>query len=422
MSIRSLNWPAVLSLLALVGFCTQVQGADSVSWRNNLDAAKIEATQSGKLVLLHFYTTTCGPCKLLDQNVFSQPQLGDDIERNYVPVKINAEENTAIAAAYRIERVPSEIVLNSQGNVVASLSCPQNPSEYASQLSNLADHYRQRTNPTGGATQAPVQAAYAGLQVGEYAQQTAATQPQVAPQATGVPTATTNPYAAPNSGYSPTASNAYGNPSVALAGTQHVQATLPANAMPNSYRQQATPVQQPVQQPVAATPPVVQQQVVTNPNVAQPQVANPAAQVSPASHMSVARQLPAGAPPLAFDGYCPVALRTNHKWVAGNAQFGAIHRGRTFLFMGEEQRQQFLANPDAYCPVFSGVDPVLLLDNNQVVEGSRRYGFDYRGAFYLFSSQASMDQFKSKPDLYAAGVRQAMNRMESSATNGTVTQ
>jgi YHS domain-containing protein/thioredoxin-like negative regulator of GroEL len=393
-----------------------------VSWRSNLDTAKIEATQSGKLVLLHFYTTTCGPCRMLDQNVFSQPQIGDDIERNYVPVKINAEESSAIAAAYRIERVPSEIVLNSQGNVVASLSCPQSPNEYASQLSNLADHYRQRTNPSGGATQAPVQAAYAGLQVGQYTQQAAATQPQAAQQALASPAATSNPYATQSTGYSPTASHAYGNPSVALAGTQQVQATLPPNAMPNSYRQQADPIQQSTQQATVATPPAVQQQVVTNPNVAPAQVANPGAQVNPASHMSVARQLPNGAPPLAFDGYCPVALRTNHKWVAGNAQFGAIHRGRTFLFMGEEQRQQFLANPDAYCPVFSGVDPVLLLDKNQVVEGTRRFGFDYRGAFYLFSSQESMDQFKSKPDLYAAGVRQAMNRMETASTNGTVTQ
>jgi YHS domain-containing protein len=317
--------------------------------------------------------------------------------------------------------VPSEIILNGEGNVVASLSCPQSANDYVSQLSNLADHYRQRTNPSGGASQAPAQAAYAGLQVGQYMQQTNA-QPQTANPTTVAAESTTNPYAVQNSANSPTASNAYGNPSVALAGTQQVQAALPSNAMPNSYRQQTELVQQPVQQATAATPPPVQQQVVTNPNIVPAHVTNPAAQVSPVSHMSVARQLPAGAPPLAFDGYCPVALRTNRKWVAGNAQFGAIHRGRTFLFMGEEQRQQFLANPDAYCPVFSGVDPVQLLDNNQVVEGSRRYGFDYRGAFYLFSSQESMDRFKSQPDLYAAGVRQAMNRMETAATSGTVTQ
>src|SRR5690606_4246991 len=163
-------------------------------------------------------------------------------------------------------------------------------------------------------------------------------------------------------------------------------------------------------------------QVANHPAVAPQQVINPAAQVSPASHMSVAREMPPGTPPLAFDGYCPVSLRADRKWIAGNTQFGAIHRGRTFLFTGEEQRQQFLANPDAYCPVFSGVDPVLLLDSNQVVEGSRRFGFDYRGAFYLFSSEESMNKFKSQPDVYAAGVRQAMNRMEASTTAGTSVQ
>ncbi len=399
----------ILTAVLCLGFCSHTHGAEAVSWRNNLDTAKIEATQSGKLVLLHFYTSTCGPCRTLDENVFSQPQLGDDIERNYVPVKINAEDAPALAAAYRVERVPTEIVLNNQGQVVASLSCPQNPSEYAAQLANLADHYRQNNNAgLGNANQAPVQAAYAGLQVGQYNNQPGAPQQQTIAQP---PTMTNNPYIGQqNQSSSPVASAAYGNPAVA-ANYAGANPAMPANAMPNSYRQQSAPPQQAIQQNAAASTPIVQQQVVNNPA---------AAQVSPASHMSVARQLPAGSPPLAFDGYCPVALKSAHKWVAGDLKFGAIHRGRTFLFMGEDQRQQFLANPDAYCPVFSGVDPVLLLDNNQMVEGSRRYGFEYRGAFYLFSNQESMNRFKSQPDQYAASVRQAMNRMDSPATGGTV--
>ena len=123
---------------------------------------------------------------------------------------------------------------------------------------------------------------------------------------------------------------------------------------------------------------------------------------------------------MAFDGFCPVSLRSAHKWVEGNPKYGAIHRGRTFLFVSDEQRQQFFANPDAYCPVFSGMDPVLLLEKNQVVEGSRRYGFEYRGAFYLFSSQETMEQFKSQPEHFAGGVRQAMNRMTGGSTDNTV--
>lgn len=426
MSNRTLL-PAVLASLLVVGIHGLV-AADSVSWRNHLDGAKIEAAQSGKLVLLHFYTTTCGPCRMLDENVFSQPQMGDEVERNFVPVKINADENPALASAYRVERVPSEIVLNSQGNVVASLSCPQSPSEYSSQLANVANHYRSHTAGQGTPTQAPVQAAYAGLQVGGYANQSVTsqsitTQPAPAPQTTfpaqATPANSTNPYVAANAGYSPVASNAYGNPAIAQSNTSSASTTMPPNAMPNSYRQQSAPVQQPAQQTLATTSPATSQQVINNSAASMAQ-AGAGAQVSPVSHMSVARQLPPGSPPLAFDGYCPVALKSVHKWVAGDLKFGAIHRGRTFLFVGEEQRQQFLANPDAYCPVFSGIDPVLLLDNNQVIEGSRRFGFEYRGAFYLFANQESMSRFKSQPDQYAAGVRQAMARMEAPGENGTI--
>lgn len=417
MSTRRLT--ALFSLVCLLAGSGAVRGSEAVSWRNNIDAAKVEATQTGKLVLLHFYTSTCGPCKMLDQNVFSQAQIGDEIERNYVPVKVDAELAPALAGSYNIERVPTEIVLDAQGNVIASLSCPQNPSEYAAQLSNLADHYRQHTHGSrANSNQAPVQAAYAGLQVGQYNQQPAATQP-TATQNTG-PAVTSNPYTAyQQANYSPANNNAYGNPTV-VANYGGGNPTMPANAMPNSYRQgpQESQSQQAIPQQQVAQH-VAQPQVTVNPAATAQNNVSPG-NVNPVSHMSVARQLPPGSPPLAFEGYCPVALKSAHKWVAGDLKFGAIHRGRTFLFMGEDQRQQFLANPDAYCPVFSGMDPVLLLDDNQVVEGSRRYGFEYRGAFYLFANQQSMDRFKSQPDQYAAGVRQAMARMETSASNETV--
>ncbi len=413
MSTRHL-FPVLLSAFLGGGFCSFTHGAEAVSWRSNVDAAKIEASEARKLVLVHFYTSSCGPCRTLDENVFSQPQIGEDIERNYVPVKINADDAPALAAAYRVERVPAEIVLNNQGQVVASLSCPQDPSEYAGQLANLADHYRQNNAGLGNANQAPVQAAYAGLQVGQYNSHAADNQPAATQQQTVAqpPAMTSNPYTAtPNTANSPVASAAYGNPAV-TASYADANPAMPANAMPNSYHQQSAPTQQAIPQTAAAaTPKVPQQQVATNPATTQ---------VSPASHMSVARQLPAGSPQLAFDGYCPVALKSSHKWVAGDLKYGAIHRGRTFLFMGEDERQQFLANPDAYCPVFSGIDPVLLLDNNQLAEGSRRYGFEYRGAFYLFSNQDSMNRFKSQPDQYAAGVRQAMSRMDAPTDAGTI--
>jgi YHS domain-containing protein len=125
--------------------------------------------------------------------------------------------------------------------------------------------------------------------------------------------------------------------------------------------------------------------------------------------------LPADCPPVAFDGCCPVTLKTLNQWAPGSTAFGCVHRGRTYLFVGEKERQQFWADPDAYSPVFAGYDPVLLLEKQQSVPGSRKFGFRYGGAFYLFASADTMAKFEASPHTYAAGVRQAMARVDARA-------
>src|SRR5690606_15960666 len=70
-------------------------------------------------------------------------------------------------------------------------------------------------------------------------------------------------------------------------------------------------------------------------------------------------KLPPGAPPLGFFGYCCVTMKENNDWQPGSVEWGAIHRGRTYLFRSQELRDKFLANPDSYAPVLAGADPVL---------------------------------------------------------------
>ncbi len=358
--------------------------AEPVRWRNNLDAAKIEATQSGKLVLLHFWTTSCGPCRTLERDVFSLPQIGDFLDQNFVPVKVDADLAPALSSAYEIDRVPTDVVLTPQGNVVAKLSCPMDPTAYANQLGNVATHYVQFMAKPNSTVQPPVQSAYNGLQVGQYNAQPAVTTAPSDNPATVAPAAshTTNPYVAPQ-------------------------------AAPE-FSAQAAPPQSPsapqgINNPYTQAPPMAQQNATQQPA--------PQSQIVTTAQLAV--QLPPGSPPLAFEGFCPVTLKVARKWIAGNPQFGAIHRGRTFLFTGDAQRQQFLANPDAYSPVFSGMDAVIMIDQNQAVEGSRRYGYEYRGAFYLFHNQETMARFANDPDRYSAQVRQAMNRMDAGAGGTT---
>jgi protein disulfide-isomerase len=119
-------------------------------------------------------------------------------------------------------------------------------------------------------------------------------------------------------------------------------------------------------------------------------------------------QLPAGAPPLGFDGYCPVSMRNSWKWVAGDPRYGVVHRGRTYWFAGPAEQKQFWTDPDRYTPALSGMDPVLKIDHQQDVPGKREHSLDYDGMFYMFASEATLQQFTANPQRYSTSVRQAM--------------
>jgi len=411
----------VVAVSFLITGGTEVQ-ADSVKWRSQVDAAKLEAIQTNKLVLLHFWSSSCGPCKRLDKEVFSQPQVGQLLEQYFVPVKVSVDISPALASSLNIDRVPTDVVLTPQGNVVAKLSCPMDPSDYSTQLVNLAQHYRQQIAKHNVPAQAPVQSAYAGLKVGQYNNAAIATAPGSLHQAPSLPQAHANGAQQNLTATRPQETlNRYAS---AAANPQTPGQVV--NAAPNRYgNQQVTTAIPPAAQ---AHPATVQTTSSQTPLPPQQQISVPPASAAVATTESFSSLktktatpiiLPAGSPPLAFEGYCPATLKHARKWVQGDLKFGAIHRGRTYLFAGEAQRQQFLANPDAYSPVFSGIDPVKLLDENKTVEGQRKFGYEYRGAFYLFSSQESMTRFAGQPDQYAASVRQAMTRMDG-ITAGTL--
>jgi YHS domain-containing protein len=182
-----------------------------------------------------------------------------------------------------------------------------------------------------------------------------------------------NPYA--NSGSAKPAA-----PAVA----QQVEPRASAVAMSNPYTNQ---------QPLAATQVVNQPTTPSIPETTTAQV-----------------QLPPGSPPLGFDGYCPVTMKREWRWQKGDVNWGAVHRGKTYLFSSQEARDEFLkpGNGDLYAPVLGGIDPVLAIDNGNSVPGSRQFSVEYGGNFYLFSSEQTLSQFWGSADRYATGVRQAM--------------
>jgi thiol-disulfide isomerase/thioredoxin/YHS domain-containing protein len=170
----------------------------------------------------------------------------------------------------------------------------------------------------------------------------------------------------------------------------------------NPYGGQVTPPQSPQLPGAAAAAPG---QPPRNPAGAS--AGNPPAATGPAAPPRP--HTPPTNPPIVLDGYCPVTLmETQKKWTKGDPRYGAIHRGRTYLFAGPDEQKRFLSNPDYYSPALSGYDPVRFAEGGQTVDGNRKHGVFYNEQVYLFADEASLQRFWQSPQHYAEVVHQAM--------------
>ena len=119
---------------------------------------------------------------------------------------------------------------------------------------------------------------------------------------------------------------------------------------------------------------------------------------------------------LAIDGFCPVALVDQGKWVKGDARFTAEHQGIRYALSGEAEREVFYHDPNKYVPVLQGQDVVAAVDQELRVSGKRRFGVFHGKRYYLFASRSNRYKFEEFPDRYA----QASQSLEAGGRPGRV--
>lgn len=74
----------------------------------------LEASQNeGKPVFIDFYTSWCGPCKMMARDVFPQQKVGDYFNQNFVCIKLDAEkEGKEQAQKFKVSAYPTFKVIN----------------------------------------------------------------------------------------------------------------------------------------------------------------------------------------------------------------------------------------------------------------------------------------------------------------------
>lgn len=82
-----------------------------------LDQAKTKAKKENKIIFIDFYADWCGPCKWLAKNVFTENEVGDLFNENFVNLKINADHDNFIGREYNASSLPTLLWIDHEGNL-----------------------------------------------------------------------------------------------------------------------------------------------------------------------------------------------------------------------------------------------------------------------------------------------------------------
>ncbi len=136
---------AGMAWLAIVGWtqatnesrCLAEETPTAIPWVSDLPTAQRHAAASGKLILLHFWSSTCPPCRFMNERVFPNRQVIQIISQNFVPVKVNVEQNPQIAKQFGVSAVPTCFILTPSGEVLQKWVGASEPPRYVQQLTEV---------------------------------------------------------------------------------------------------------------------------------------------------------------------------------------------------------------------------------------------------------------------------------------------
>ena len=394
--------------LMVSGFSDTLPPIQAVRWETDLNVAMVRAEREQRPLFLHFVGNDSPSAQQMVSEVFTQPNIAAHLNANFVMVRINAVENPALAQRFSISAIPADLVIKPDGQVIHRRVGVITADRFAQFLAYLQETIQAGKNQAS--VQTPVQTPMpsppaagpfplVNSQGPSHLVAPPAAMPPVSMPPVSAPPAVTplqKDTSVPGVIRDPQQSSAAQYPPFAQQYPQHPYPSHPQFAPQSPTVAGAMATGSPMTNPLrgaemAARP-------VTEPNV-------PSA---PPTTAAIQAMLDIPAPqkmtievPLALDGFCPVMLCTEERWVSGNPAYCTMYQGYIFRFSSVEALVAFARNPANYTPVAMGEDIVLKVDRNRRVNGDRRFGAWFQGRVFLFSSQETFNAFEARPDFYA---------------------
>lgn len=125
----------VLIMLVLVGLTVpSTASAQSTTgpnhWLVDYSFARHEAKKLGLPLLIHFSATWCGPCQQMERETLSSKALRSTFGTQLLALKVDSDESPGLIEAFRVDSLPSDVIVSPDGTIVARTSGYRTTSHY----------------------------------------------------------------------------------------------------------------------------------------------------------------------------------------------------------------------------------------------------------------------------------------------------
>ena len=108
----------------------------------DFDKALAKAREAKRNLFVDCYTTWCGPCKMMDREVFTNDAVADYFNATFVNVKLDMErEGRELNKKYSISGYPTFLLLDGEGNLVHKMAGYYNPENFLRAVKLAAPEY-----------------------------------------------------------------------------------------------------------------------------------------------------------------------------------------------------------------------------------------------------------------------------------------
>ncbi|MCS7076122.1 MAG: thioredoxin family protein [Bacteroidia bacterium] len=138
-NLSKLSIAVFLITLLWKDVCAQEAGVQF--FKGTWDELVAKAKSEKKPFFVDVYAVWCGPCKWMSKNTFTNPQVSEYANKNFIAYKIDGEkgEGPKIVQQYKVEAYPTILFFSPEGQLVGSQVGAQEPESFIATMKKFKD-------------------------------------------------------------------------------------------------------------------------------------------------------------------------------------------------------------------------------------------------------------------------------------------